>query len=217
VTLKKQFAIPLSEGHEQIQRDQESDRRSGCVLPYMPEPKLSDSLAVLMENIQIPEEVAAGIANSIECDRAKMEVTRERELTNLNQRLNLTRTLMDKSFEEKLLGNVDEGVYERKMHQWREDEMRLKAAVESANGAMTPSYVLSARRILELSQNAHSLYLSGNHAERGQLLKTVLSNCSTDGVNLYPTYRKPFNMIFERAKNEEWRREWDSNPRYPFE
>ena len=67
--------------------------RGPCVLPYMPEPKLSDSLAVLMKNIQIPEEVAAGIAGSIESDRSKMEVTRERELTSLNQRLNLTRTL----------------------------------------------------------------------------------------------------------------------------
>src|ERR1700758_3218513 len=44
----------------------------------------------------------------------------------------------------------------------------------------------------------------------------VLSNCSTDGVSLWPTYKKPFDTIFEWAKNEEWRRGRDSNPRYPF-
>ena len=88
--------------------------------------------------------------------------------------------------------------------------------MDAANNALKLSCVLSARRILELAQNAYSLYLSGTHAERGQLLKTVLSNCVTDGVNHCPTYKKPFDIIFERAKNEEWRRERDSNPRYGF-
>jgi len=26
----------------------------------------------------------------------------------------------------------------------------------------------------------------------------------TDGVNLWPVYRKPFDLIFERAKSEDW-------------
>ena len=33
---------------------------------------------------------------------------------------------------------------------------------------------------------------------------TVLLNCATDGVSLWPTYRRPFDLIFRRAKNEEW-------------
>ena len=187
--------------------------RGKCGLPYMPQPKLSEALAVLLQNIQIPEDVAANIANSIQADRSTMETTRARELSSINQRLSLTRTLMDKSYEENLLGNVDEGVYKRKMHQWREEEMRLQAALEAATTPLAADCVLSARRILELAQKAHSVYLSAADTERGQLLKTVLSNCATDGVSLFPTYRKPFNMIFERAKNEEWRGRRDSNSR----
>ena len=37
-------------------------------------------------------------------------------------------------------------------------------------------------------------------AER-QLLKSVLLNCATDGISVSPTYGKPFDLIFERAKN----------------
>jgi hypothetical protein len=33
----------------------------------------------------------------------------------------------------------------------------------------------------------------------------VLSTCRIDAVNITPTYRKPFDLIFERAKKEEWR------------
>src|SRR5258708_35609830 len=44
----------------------------------------------------------------------------------------------------------------------------------------------------------------------GQLL-----NCRVDGLSLYPTYRKPFDMIFERAKNQEWSGREDLNLRPP--
>jgi len=40
----------------------------------------------------------------------------------------------------------------------------------------------------------------------------VLLNCAVDGVNIQPTYRKPFDLIFQRAKNEEW-----STMQYQFE
>jgi hypothetical protein len=33
----------------------------------------------------------------------------------------------------------------------------------------------------------------------------VLSNCRIDAASITPTYRKPFGLIFARAKNEEWR------------
>lgn len=187
--------------------------RGKCALPYMPQPKLSEALGILLENIRIPEEVATRIAVSIEPEHSSEDKMRGQQLSSLNQRLALTRTLMDKSYEDKLLGKVDGSVYERKMRQWREDELRLQAAIQATTAPAAAQDLLSARRILELAQSAHSVYLTANDAERAQLLKTVLSNCSTDGVSLWPTYKKPFDTIFECAKNEEWRREWDSNPR----
>jgi len=33
----------------------------------------------------------------------------------------------------------------------------------------------------------------------------VLLNCSADGVSLWPVYRKPFDLTFERAKGEDGR------------
>jgi len=39
----------------------------------------------------------------------------------------------------------------------------------------------------------------------------VLSNCAIDAASVYPSYRKPFDLIFTRAKNEEWRAQRDLN------
>jgi hypothetical protein len=50
-----------------------------------------------------------------------------------------------------------------------------------------------------IGPNTYSLYFTRNHAERDQLLKSVLLNCTTDGVSLTPTYRKPFDLVLKFA------------------
>jgi len=75
----------------------------------MPQPKVSDSLAVVLKNIQVPENVATSIADSIKADRGSIETASEKELSSLNQRLQRTQTLMDNLCEERLLGNVPDG------------------------------------------------------------------------------------------------------------
>ena len=65
------------------------------------------------------------------------------------------------------------------------------------------------------ANKAYSLYLTRNPAEQAKLLRLVLLNCSIDAVNLYSSYRKPFDLIFQRAKNEEWSGREDLNLRPP--
>ncbi len=54
-----------------------------------------------------------------------------------------------------------------------------------------PSRVRQPLEVLELSKMAYSLYLERKTDEKRQLLQSLLSNCSSDGVTLYPTYKKP--------------------------
>jgi len=76
--------------------------------------------------------------------------------------------------------------------------------------------ILAAKRILELANKAYSLYLTQNPTEQAKLLRLVLLNCSIDAVSVHPTYRKPFDLIFQRAKNEEWSGREDLNLRPPL-
>jgi len=63
---------------------------------------------------------------------------------------------------------------------------------------------LDAKRILELANKAYSLYLTQNPTEQAKLLGIVFLNCSIDAASVWPSYRKPFDLIFQRAGNEEW-------------
>jgi len=68
-----------------------------------------------------------------------------------------------------------------------------------------PDRLLDAARILELANKAHFLYLRQPPAEKAKLLRIVLSNCAIDAASIYPTYRRPFDLVFARAQKEEWR------------
>jgi hypothetical protein len=100
------------------------------------------------------------------------------------------------------------------MSQWQAEEQQVKQSLESL-AQSKEDRVLSAQRTLELANVAYSLYLTQKPAEQAELLKKVLLNCSIDAVSVTPTYRKPFDMIFERAKSKEWSGREDLNLRPP--
>ncbi len=189
--------------------------RGKCDLPYMREQDVSDRLGDVLKNIYVPEAVVSAIVHSLESGQETSEAKRREQLVAVRQRLAALQTRMDQMYDDKLDGKIDEQFWTRKMAEWRDQERILLATAESLNATPSADRVLTSKRILELANKAHSLYLTRNHAERGQLLKSILLNCTTDGISLIPTYRKPFDMIFERAKTEDWSGREDLNLRPP--
>jgi hypothetical protein len=130
-------------------------------------------------------------------------------------RLAALRTRMDQMYEDKLDGKIDEALWSRKMSEYRDQEHALEAAVSSLSSPVSAGNALSVERVFELAKSAHFLYVTRNPAERGELLRKVLLNCATDGISVWPTYRKPFDLIFNRARNKDWSGRLDSNQRPP--
>jgi len=189
--------------------------RGKCGFPYVPEQKISDSLGDVLRDIYVPDHIANAIADSMQGDQERAESARQAQLAEVKQSLALLRTRMDQMYDDKLDGKIDEDFWSRKMTDWREQERSLQARADALITTVASERVLSAKRVLELANKAHFLYLTRNHAERAQLLRLVLLNCATDGANLKPTYRKPFDVIFQRTRNEEWSGRLDLNQRPP--
>jgi site-specific DNA recombinase len=192
-----------------------SHGRGKCSLPYMREEEVSDKMGALLKQIYVPETFANAIVHSLEQDSSCAEQWRQAQLAGIQKRLAALRTRMDQMYEDKLDDKIDEGFWRRKMAECRDQERTLETALSGLSQPITSENVLTAKRIFELANKAHFLYVTRNHAERGQLLQSVLLNCATDGVSFWPTYRKPFDLIFERAKNEEWSGREDLNLRPP--
>ena len=118
---------------------------------------------------------------------------------------------MDKAYADKLDGKIPEDFWERKMTDWRMEEQQAKMAIEGLKNAVTSDRAMNAERIFELANNAYSLYVSQDSTEKAKLLRMLFSNCSVSDVSVTPAYRKPFDVIFKRAKLEEWSGRLDSN------
>jgi site-specific DNA recombinase len=190
-----------------------SHGRGKCALPYMREQDVANRLGEVLKNIYVPEGIAAQIVGSLNADLNRTERERKANWTALQQRLAATRTRMDQIYEDKLDGKISEELWDRKQAEYREQEFALQVQIVRSSEPVGQAHTLTAQRIFELATSAHSLYLTRNPAEQGQLLKSVLLNCATDGVNLWPVYRKPFDLIFKRAKNEDWSGRADLNCR----
>jgi hypothetical protein len=59
--------------------------------------------------------------------------------------------------------------------------------------------MLDAVKILELANKAYFLYVKQSPSEKAKLLNLALSNCAIDVASVYPTYKKPFDVIFAQG------------------
>jgi len=153
-------------------------------------------LGELLKCIYVPETIVRKIVDSLESDLGRIEMRRREQLAALQQRLSAIRTRMDQIYDDKLEGKIDENFWTRKQADYRGARACAGIAAFEHRQLSLKDECADSGKSFELANKAHFLYLTRNSAERGQLLKSVLLNCATDGVSLSPTYRKPFDLIF---------------------
>ncbi len=130
----------------------------------------------------------------------------------MQRRLAAVRRRIDQAYLDKLDGKISEEFWLRRTREWNLEEQQVLLAIQGLEEDK-PDRMLDGVRILELANKAYFLYLRQNPTEQGKLLRIVLSNCLVDAASLYPTYRKPFDLILGAAKTGEWRAWGDSNAR----
>src|SRR5215469_7240541 len=186
--------------------------RGKCELPYFREEELGDRLAVTLRDIHIPDDVLSQLEKSLLTDKGRAEAIRKEQAERLQTRLSALRHRLDQAYLDKLDGKITEDFWNRKSAEWMSEEQQVSLALQNLEQPQ-PERMLDAMRTLELANKAYFLYLKQESTEKAKLLKMVLSNCAIDSASVYPTYRKPFDLIFRQAKNEGWRARRDSNPR----
>jgi site-specific DNA recombinase len=184
--------------------------RGKCALPYMREEVLGNRLAQVLNDIHIPDDVLAKLEHSLLHDKGRAEAQVKAERDRLTQRLVQVRGRLERAYTDKLDGKITEEFWGTRFAAWNEEEQQILVALRGLEHP-SPDRLLDGVRILELANKACFLYLKQSPAEQGKLLRIVLSNCRVDATSVYPTYRKPFDVIFQHAKNEQWCPREDSN------
>ena len=190
-----------------------SGGRGPCELPRFKEQVIAARMGDMLRDVSIPHEVARAIEDSLKSESVSSGAQVARERARLARELDALQRKMDAAYADRLDGKITEQFWQRKQQDWEMEETRIQGQIVGLSETKPEDRLLNVRRILELSQNAYSLYLTQNPHEQAQLLKKVLLNCEIDAVSLSPTYRKPFDLIAKRVKNQEWSGRRDSNPR----
>jgi site-specific DNA recombinase len=189
--------------------------RGQCNLPRFKEEVLSERLGEPLKALQVPPEIVAKIVAMLHEDQSQVENRLERERVRLEFRLTSIRNRMDSAYVDKLDGKIPEDFWERKMTEWRTEEQQVKLAIDGLDSTESTDRALDAQRVFELANKAYLLYVSQDSTEKAKLLRMMCSNFSVDAASVTPSYRYPFNLIFERAKLNEWSGREDSNLRPP--
>ncbi len=172
--------------------------RGKCELPYMREEELGDRLGRILRDIHIPDNILAQLQESLVSDKNRQETIRAHQERQLEQRLATVRRRIDQAYQDKLDAKISEEFWARRSSEWQAEEQQIQNSIMQLKSA-NPEWLLDAAKILELANRAYFLYVKQPPEEKAKLLKMVLSNCSIDAVSVYPTYRKPFDLIFERV------------------
>ncbi len=143
-------------------------------------------------------------------DKSRGEAHEKGESEKLQTRLAQIRRRTEQAYLDKLDGKITEAFWAAKSSEWNQEEQQILMALAGLE-QQSPEKLLDGVRILELANKAYFLYLRQPPAEKAKLLRIVLSNCKIDAASVGPTYRKPFDLIFRRLKNEEWLPGPDSN------
>jgi site-specific DNA recombinase len=186
--------------------------RGKCELPYFREDELGNRLGRILKDISIPDHVLSQLVESLRADKWCETKVKQDQEQRVQQRLAAVRSRLDQAYLDKLDGKITQELWSRKSGEWQAEEQQIQMAIR-ALGEIEPERMLTAVKILELANKAYFLYVKQPPPEKAKLLNIVLSNCAIDAATVYPTYRKPFDVMFARGKNEGWRARRDSNPR----
>jgi len=170
---------------------------------YIREEKISEMLEDVVKSIQITDETLATIKDSLLASHKDESEYHSRQISALNARYSQLKNRIDQIYVDKLDGKVSEEFYEEKVNEWQEEIDRITEMVGRHQKADC-NYLAQGVHILELAQRAYSLYVKQNPSERRKLLNILLSNCTLIDATLYPTYRRPFDLLVKGPSRSNW-------------
>ncbi len=134
----------------------------------------------------------------------------------LEQRLTELERLKAASYEEKLLGRIDEAAWRAHSARWQAEVAELKVALNTSAPCMSKDdFLRRVRSPLELVQTAAREYVTQPMAEKARFLRTLCSNYTASDGTITLQMRSPFDALANAAGK--WEFGWETGTRTPIQ
>ena len=121
-------------------------------------------------------------------------------LSKLEKEYKFIQNKINKMYDDKLSGRIDEFLWESKYKEFRESQDQIQLSMKAPQKA-DDAYIDSGIKLLELAQNASKIFQKGSPAQKREILKFVLSNSKLTSETIEFEFKKPFDMLVEVSKS----------------
>ncbi len=168
--------------------------RGHCSNSYLREEYVDEKIADILKAVQIDKDVLDYLIDGLKQSHADEKAYHDRAVITLHQTYQKLQEKLDKAYTDKLDGVISAEFWEKQSALWRREQEDARNAIvrhESAN----QSYFETGTQLLELAGLAYDIYKVRSLSERRSLASFMVSNFRVEGKNLYPTYKKPFDLL----------------------
>ena len=172
--------------------------RGNCGEPYVREEVLEEKFGALLSRLTFDDEILDWVRDALHASHADVRREHEEAIERLRAEQDRLQNRIHTAYIDKLDGTIDAAFYEKISGEWRAEQDRCLRDIDSHQSA-DRSYLEEGVRLIELAQNAKSLFEKQEAREKRRLLNYLVSNSSWRDGELSATLRKPFDLLAEAA------------------
>jgi len=174
-----------------------------CGNKFIREEKLTEKLGELVKKIKVEPRIIDWLKEALLMSHKDEQEYHSSQIKSLRERYDKLQLRLDRIYIDKLDEVVTTEFYQEKTNEWKNEQNNILVNINKHKDANT-NYFEKGIKILELAQKAYSTYLEQNNTAKRNLLNILLSNCTLNDGNLYPIYRKPFDLLAKGLSRSNW-------------
>lgn len=173
---------------------------------YTREEEIEKRIINALDCLHLGNRTADIIKEKIMAKQQEGEGFRKMRLEDLKQQYQKMSDWVDKAYDDKMTGLIDEEMYKRKAQDYLKRKEEIAATLEDYKntGFNATDFSLN---VLNLADRASEIYKRRSPEEKRLLVQILLLNAYLKDKSLDITFRTPFGYILKYRKNENWS-EW---------
>ena len=171
-----------------------SGYKGNCGEGYIKEETIDHHIDKYLSYLCFDSEVLEFLRNTCSALSKDDASQRAQVLDRLRKEYSSLQARLDEMYDDKLSGLITPEMFKARSTECRLQIDKLALAI-SENEADVSSISDRGTRIIELVNNAQSMYLRRSRSERRRFLEILLSNCSWKGGELFAEFRQPYDII----------------------
>ena len=183
-----------------------------CNQPPVPEAELLPQVDDLLKQLSISESIVNQVLDVLKGEHDNIQLYYRNAIKETKDKADVRDKRLETLYEDRLDGRITTPDYDKYVTRYKAEKEELEyRLVEYTNN--DKSFILTASHLLELAQNARSIFQSSQPAQKNKILKALLANCQINEKRLQLNLLKPFSVLIDSTLSQNWLRELDSNQR----